>query len=280
MDERMKQMQGYLDIAAAYGASIGIKIVGAIILWVIGRIVIRTVLGVIERSRGMQKLEPTVVRYALSALSALFTILLVISVLSVFGVETATFAGLLAGVGIAVGMAWSGLLSNLAAGVFMMVLRPFKAGDFVTVGGVTGTVQSIGLFVTAIDTPDNVRTFVGNSKAFGDTIQNFSTNAFRRVDCVAQLAHGADHRAAIQLLNERLAALPHVSKEPRPQVEILEFTLAGPVLTVRAFCHTDHYWTVYFAMNQMIREELGTLQLPIPSQHLLLQQPPPPSMAA
>ncbi|WP_437595413.1 mechanosensitive ion channel family protein [Sorangium sp. So ce590] len=269
MDERV---QRYVDMGVALGMSVGAKIVGAILVWIIGRMMIRGVLSVMQRSSALKKLDVTLAHYLESATSVLLNILLVIAMLSVFGVETTTFASLLAAVGIAVGMAWSGLLSNLAAGIFMILLRPFKTGDLVTAGGVTGTVHSIGLFATTLDTPDNVRNIVGNGKIFSDTIQNYSTNPFRRVDCTAQLAHGADHEAAITRLRAHLALIPNVVKVPAPSVEILDFTLAGPVLAVRPFCHTDHYWDVYFATNKAIREELGKLGLPVPSQHVHINQ--------
>ncbi|WP_437617874.1 mechanosensitive ion channel family protein [Sorangium sp. So ce1151] len=269
MDERVER---YVDMGIALGVNVGAKIVGALLVWVIGRVIIRGVLSVMQRSAALKKLDATLAHYLESATSVLLNILLIIAVLSVFGVETTTFASLLAAVGIAIGMAWSGLLSNLAAGIFMILLRPFKVGDAVTAGGVTGKVQSIGLFATTLDTPDNIRTIVGNSKIFSDTIQNFSTNPFRRVDCTAQLAHGADHEAAIARLKARLALLPEVIKEPAPSVEILEFNLAGPVLAVRPFCHNDHYGTVFFATTKIIREELGKLGLPVPGQHVHIQQ--------
>ncbi|WP_437585258.1 mechanosensitive ion channel family protein [Sorangium sp. So ce1000] len=279
MDERV---QRYVDMGAALGVSVGGKIVGAILVWVIGRMIVRGILSMLQRSSALKKLDTTLAHYLESAASVLLNILLVIAVLSVFGVETTTFASLLAAVGIAIGMAWSGLLANLAAGVFMILLRPFKTGDYVTAGGVTGTVHSIGLFATTLDTPDNVRTIIGNNKIFSDTIQNFSTNAFRRVDCTAQLAHGADHEAAITRLKASLALIPNVAKEPAPSVQILDFTLAGPVLAVRPFCHTDHYWDVYFATTKIIREELGKMGLPVPSQHVHINAlaPTPPHRAA
>src|SRR5262249_23237159 len=151
-----------------------------------------------------------------SSLAALLTIALIVALLGFFGVETTTFAALLAAAGIAIGAAWSGLLANFAAGIFLVILRPFKAGDFVSAGGVTGTVQAIGLFGTSINTPDNVLTVVGNSKIFADTIQNFSSNPYRRVDLVAQLDHGADHAEAIQLLKTGLGKIPNVLASPAP----------------------------------------------------------------
>ncbi|WP_437604833.1 mechanosensitive ion channel family protein [Sorangium sp. So ce834] len=269
MDERV---QRYMDMGVALGVSVGTKIVGAILVWVIGRIIIRGVLSVMQRSAALKKLDVTLAHYLESATSVLLNILLIIAVLSVFGVETTTFASLLAAIGIAIGMAWSGLLSNLAAGIFMILLRPFKTGDVVTAGGVTGAVHSIGLFATALDTPDNIRTIVGNAKIFSDTIQNLSANPFRRVDCTAQLAHGADHEAAIARLKARLALIPNVVSEPAPVVEILEFNLSGPVLAVRPFCQSSSYGAVFFATNKVIREELGKLGLPVPSQHVQINQ--------
>ena len=162
-------------------------------------------------------------------------------------------------------------LSNFAAGAFMIVLRPIKVGDFVTVAGVTGTVKEIGLFVTAVNTLENVLTIVGNNKIFSDTIQNFSSNPYRRVDRMAQLNHSVDHNAAIRLLKERLAKIPNVIADPPPDVEILDFNLAGPVLAVRPYCHTDHYWQVYFDTNRAIREAFGAAGFPVPEQHVVLR---------
>ena len=124
-------------------------------------------------------------------------IILIVAILGYFGVETTSFAALVAGLGIAVGAAWGGLLSNFAAGAFILVLRPFKVGDYVVAGEVEGTVQMIGLFNTTIDSPDNVQTFVGNAKIMGGTIKNFSDNPYRRVDLTAQLDHSVDPADAV-----------------------------------------------------------------------------------
>jgi len=258
-------LQKYVDTAIQLGMNIGVKILGAIVLWIIGRLVIRAILGVLDRSLLARKLDETVTRYLHSVASVLLNMLLILAVLSVFGIETTTFAGLLAAAGVAVGVAWSGLLSNLAAGVFMIVLRPFKVGDYVVAGGVEGTVHSIGLFVTGIDTPDNCRTFVGNGKVFADTIKNYSANDYRRVELVAQLSGGADVDKAIATLKEKLKSIPNVSKKPAPDVEVLTFTLSGPVLAVRPYCHTNHYWDVYFATNKLINDEIGKLGFPAPA---------------
>lgn len=254
-----------------YAVPVGGKIVGAIVLWIIGRIVIQAVRKMISGVFEKRKLDATLVRYLDSVIGVVLTLILVISILSVFGIETTSFAGVLAAMGVAIGMAWSGLLSNFAAGVFMIVLRPFKVGDMITAGGVTGVVKEIGLFATTIDTADNIRVFVGNTKIFGDNIHNYTTNPYRRVDLKAQIAHSVNPADAINRLRARLAKIPHVVKEPAPSVELLEFTAFGPVLAVRPFCHNDHYWDVYFATNQAIVDEFTNAGYAVPAENRVVQ---------
>lgn len=262
------------NLVAQYGAAFAIKIISAIAFWVIGRWLIGFAVGMVQRALGQQRVDPTVLRYVGNFISVTLNIILVIGILGYLGVQTTSLAALIAAVGLAIGMAWSGLLANLAAGGFIIVLRPFKVGDFISAGGVTGTVTEIGLFVTAINTPDNVMTLVGNNKIFSDNIQNFSHNAFRRVDLQAQLSGAADYKAAAALLKERIAGIANVLKEPAVDVEIIEFNLVGPVLAVRPYCHTDHYWQVYFDSNKMIKDALGEggFPAPMPAQTVIMQQ--------
>ncbi len=247
--------------------AVGLKILGAIAIWIVGRWLIGLVLRMLGSALRKQKIDPTLIRYIHSALAALLNIVLVVAILGFFGVETTSFAALLAAAGVAIGMAWSGLLSNFAGGVFLVILQPFKVGDFVTAAGVTGTVEEIGLFATTLSTPDNVKTIVGNGKVFGDTIQNFSANPYRRVELMAQLAHGVDPEAAVALLKPALGKIPNVMEAPAPDVEILTFNLAGPVLAVRPYCNNAHYWQVYFDTNRLIRETFAHAGFPVPEQH-------------
>jgi small conductance mechanosensitive channel len=245
-------------------ASVGLQILGAIVLYIVGRWLISLVVNAVQRILTRQHIEPTVMRFAGNTLAVVLNFTLVVAILGYFGVQTTTFAALIAAAGLAVGTAWAGLLSNFAAGAFLLVLRPFKVGDFISAGGVTGNVHEIGLFVTTFDTPDNVKTFVGNSKIFSDTIQNYSVNAFRRVDLTAQISGASDPRLAISRLKERIATIPNVVEKPPVDVTILSFTPFGPVLAVRPFCHNDHYWQVYFDTNMAIREVLGDTAFPGP----------------
>jgi small conductance mechanosensitive channel len=259
-------------ILITYAVPIALKVLGAIVLWVIGRMVVGAVQGVADRGLENRKMDPTLGRYAHSVIGVTLTLLLVLAILSIFGVETTSFAGVLAAAGVAIGMAWSGLLSNFAAGVFLMVLRPFKVGDFVTVAGVTGNIKEIGLFASSVDTPDNIRTFIGNAKIFSDTIQNYTTNPYRRVDLKAQLAHSVDPKEAMAKLRERLPKIPNVMTDPAPSVELIDFTAMGPVLAVRPFCHNDHYWDVYFATNETIAAVCAEASYPVPEHRIFLSK--------
>jgi small conductance mechanosensitive channel len=257
-------METFLNSAQATLISIGWKLAGAILLWIGGRMLIKLAMRLLGGGLRSQGIEATLIRYVQNAITVLLTIILVIAILEVFGVQTTTFAALLAGAGLAIGAAWSGLLANFASGAFMVVLRPFKVGDFVSAAGVTGTVQEIGLFVTSIDTPDNIRTFVGNNKIFADTIQNFTANPYRRVDITAQVAHSLEPGVAMKALSEQIAGIPNVLNKPAPDLKILSYTPTGCVLAVRPYCHNDHYWQVYFDTQEAIRRTLGAGGYPAP----------------
>ncbi len=262
-----------MQTATTLLTTVGLKVLGAIAIWIVGRWLISLALRLIGSALTKQKVDPTLIRYIHSAVAALLNIVLVVAILGFFGVETTSFAALLAAAGVAIGMAWSGLLSNFAGGAFLVILQPFKVGDFITAAGITGTVEAIGLFATTLNTPDNVKTIVGNGKIFGDTIQNFSANPYRRVELTAQLAHGVDPQAAIALLKPALAQVPNVIAEPAPDVEILTFNLSGPVLAVRPYCNNQHYWQVYFDTNRLIRDTFAHAGFPVPEQHYALRGP-------
>ncbi len=250
---------------------LGISVLEALALWIVGRWLIGFAINLIGRSMTRQKIDPTLIRYIQNAVAAILNIVLVVAILGFFGVQTTSLAALIAAAGVAIGLAWSGLLANFAAGVFIVILQPFKVGDFVVAGGVMGTVHEVGLFVTSIDTLDNVRNIVGNGKIFGDVIQNFSTNTFRRVDLTAQLAHGVDVHVAMSLLKDALKKIPNVVQTPAPDVEILTFTLAGPVLAVRPYCNNKDYWQVYFDTNRLIKETVTAAGFAVPEQHYMVR---------
>ena len=241
---------------------VGLKVLAAIAFWLVGRWLIGRVIGLVRATMNRNSIDPTLTKYLGSIINIALNIALVLGILGYFGVQTTSFAAMLAGAGVAIGAAWSGMLGNFAAGAFMLVLRPFKVGDFVTVGGVTGTVHELGLFGTTLITPDNVMTLIGNGKIFADTIQNFSTLPVRRVDRVAQLSGAVDLAEARTRLREAVSRIPNVQTSPAPEVNLLDLNLLGPVIAVRPYCDNQHYWQVYFDTNRLIRESFTEAGFP------------------
>jgi small conductance mechanosensitive channel len=240
------------------------KVAGALVLWLAGRWLISFAIGLLNRALAGHNFDETLTRYVQTALRIVLNMALIVAILGFFGVETTTFAALLAAGGVAIGVAWGGLLANFAAGAFLVLLRPFKVGDAVTAGGVTGTVEAVGLFGTVINTADNVRTIVGNNRIFSDNIQNYSANSYRRVDLTATISNAVDPRDAITRIKQRLLTIPNVLTSPPPDVEILQFTPAGPLLCVRPYCSNQHYGQVVFDTNRVIRETFDEAGYPSP----------------
>lgn len=247
------------------GLDFGMKALGALAAWFVGRWFI----GVLKRLTGSalargRRIDPTLAVYLTAAVGVALNVLLILAILDIFGVKTTSFAALLAGVGLAIGTAWGGLLTHFAAGVFLQVLRPFKVGDHVIVGGVNGIVKEVGLFGTTVVTGDNVTALIGNNKVLSDNIQNFSTLPVRRVDATAKVDNSVNVRDAMERLREAIARVPNVATQPRPEVEILQFTPEGPLLAVRPYTHTDNYWQVYFDTHKAIVDTFGAAGYPVP----------------
>ena len=258
----VQSIQSFLSTTAT---EVVIKVLASIAFWIVGRWLIGRVISLIQAGMNRNHVDPTLTKYLGSIVAIALNIALVLGILGYFGIQTTSFAAMLAGAGVAIGAAWSGLLGNFAAGAFMLILRPFKVGDFVSVAGVVGTVRELGLFGTTMVTPDNVMTIVGNGKIFGDTIQNFSALPLRRVERVAQLANGVDALDAIARLKAAVAAIPNVSATMPPEVNLLDMKLEGPQIAVRPYTHTDHYWQVYFDTNEAIVRVCVEAGWPVPA---------------
>ncbi|QCI12124.1 mechanosensitive ion channel family protein [Pseudomonas putida] len=238
-----------------HAASFVVTVVVAIVLWVLGRWLINFLVKLVQRSLARQKFDPTVLRYVGSFITVTLNIILVIAILGYCGIETTSFAALLAAVGLAIGMAWSGLLANLAAGGFIIVLRPFKVGDVVEVGGVKGTVVEIGLFVTSINTPENVLALVGNNKVFAENIFNYTTHLFRRLEWSVALPREGAWEGFDKLVATRLGQLPHILPEPGPVTDLRIDEQGGAQLEVKAYCEDDER----DAMHEVVQSLLDAL---------------------
>jgi small conductance mechanosensitive channel len=252
---------------------LGIKIFQALAIWLIGGIVIKFIARLLTQAMIAKKIDPTLIRYIDSIFKGLLKVFLIIAILDIFGVQTTSLAALMAAAGIAIGAAWAGLLSNFAAGFFLIVLRPYKVGDVISAAGVSGEVVEIGLFVTSLHTGENAKVFVGNGKIFADVITNFSMNTHRRVDLKCQLAYGQDPLAAIEKIKSRLLKVKNVLAIPAPEVEIIEINHLGPLLVVRPFCLNAFHSQVLFDTNKALVEVMQTEKFITPSSYSIIQSP-------
>jgi len=255
------------------GSQIGLQIIGAILLWIVGRWLINGVVALVRSQMEQRKMDPTLVTYAISTTVGLLNVILVISILGTFGVQTTTFAAMFAAIGLAIGTAWSGLLANFAAGVFMILLRPFKVGDKIQAGGTSGVVEEIGPFSTVIVTDDNVRTIVGNNKILGDNILNYSANPHRRVILSYQLFSDTDIEGMMAAFQAQIATVPNILPTPAPSVGISEYTAVGPKLSIEVSCSDENFDQVKGDLAKAIRavEKATGYSAPVPVQKVITQ---------
>jgi len=248
-----------------------LKLLGALALWVGGGWLIRLGMRLMRQAMRHSSLDPTMAGYLVNFLAVILRVILVVAILGFFGIPTASFAALLAGAGVAIGAAWSGMLGNFAAGVFLQMFRPFSVGDLICAAGVTGTVEEIGMFMSSILAVDHVRNIVPNSKLFGDTIQNFSSHAYRRVDLTLQLEQGADVDQAMDMIRGALREIDHQVDGLAPELVVLEINAWGPKLAVRPYALSSHFVQVRAECTRILAELIRGGDLPVargPLEHL------------
>ncbi|MGE0653342.1 MAG: mechanosensitive ion channel family protein [Alphaproteobacteria bacterium] len=201
----------------------------------------------------------SVVRYAL----IIFTI---IAVLERFGVETTSFIAVLGAAGLAIGLAFQGTLSHIAAGIMLLLFRPFRVGQFIDVAGVSGTVESISLFTTELNTPDNVHIVVPNGQLWGTAVKNFSHNATRRVDFAVGIGYDDDIGKAFEIILEILAADERVNPEPAPALMVSGLGDSAVEIQLRVWCLASDYWPLRFDLTRRIKEafDTGGISIPFP----------------
>lgn len=249
-----------------------LRVIGAIIVWVVGRWVISLIVKLLRRALMAREVDPTLQKYLGSIVGVSLNVLLAIAILAQFGIETTSFAALIAAAGLAIGTAWGGLLANFAAGAFLLVLRPFRVGDIIGAAGTVGVVEEIGLFATTLMTPDGIRTFVGNNKLFGDNIQNYTDTPYRRMERTMQLANGVDVDDAIERLGKAVAAIPGVLAQPAPLIGVSDYTLSGPVLSIRPYCKPADALAVQASINEVVRRVSKEAGYPAPEVAYVVRQ--------
>jgi len=262
MESSANEVWGHvIDLIITYG----VDVVGAIVMLIVGWIIAGWARGATRRMLARSgQIDQTLSDFLASLVRYVVIIVTVMAVLSQFGVQTASLIAVFGAASLAVGLALQGTLSNVAAGVMLMIFRPFKAGDFVDVAGVAGTVKSITLFVTELATPDNVQILVPNAQVWGAAVKNFSHHDTRRVDLAVGIAYEDDINKAMAAILDVTGADERVHAEPAAMVAVTELADSSVNLAVRVWCDAGNYWPLKFDLTKTIKERLDAEQISIP----------------
>ena len=256
-----------------YLAQYGLKIIGAILILLVGRWVATLVSAVISKALTRARVDPTLVPFVENLAYAGMLTFVLIAALAQLGVQTASVIAVLGAAGLAVGLALQGSLANFASGVLLLVFKPFRVGDFVEIAGSKGTVQAIHVFNTVLNSPDNVRIIVPNGSVTGASILNYTVNGTRRVDLVVSVSYTDDLRKARRVIENVLATEARLLREPAPVVAVSEMAASSINLVVRPWVKVADYWDVYFALTERLKvalEENG-LTIPFPQQDIYIK---------
>lgn len=243
---------------------VGLNLLAAVLIFVIGRFVARLIKKLIGQSMEKANVDPVLVSFACNLGYSALMVFVILAALSRLGVQTTSFIAVLGAAGLAVGLALQGSLSNFAAGVLMVLFRPFKIGDFIDAGGVTGVVKDIHIFTTTLNTPDNKRVIVPNSKVMGDSITNFSAEGSRRIDMVISVSYADDLDKAEEILMDEVKKDSRVLEDPAPTVGVMEMADSSINFAVRPWVKVPDYWSVRFALNKALKKRIEAEGMTIP----------------
>lgn len=267
-------METISDKLISFATSYGLQIIGAIVILILGRVAAGIARKAVRRM--LAKQDPSVVSFAGSFAFILVLAFAVLAALAKFGFQTASLVAVLGAAGLAVGFALQGSLANFAAGVLILVLRPYRVGDFIDVAGVAGIVKEIQLFTTELATPDNVKILVPNGKIYGEIIKNFSANDTRRVDLVIGIGYGSSIQRALEIVTELIKEEARILSDPAPQIAVSELADSSVNLVVRPWVKKDDYWPLKFDLTRNIKEafDRNGIEIPFPQRavHMISEQ--------
>jgi small conductance mechanosensitive channel len=252
----------------------GMKLVSAVAIFIIGRMIARWGRALVRAALQRGNVDTTLIPFVSSLAYYGIVMVVVIAALGAVGIQTASLVAVLGAAGLAVGLAMQGTLSHFASGVMLLMFRPFKVGDYVEAGGVSGTVKNIGIFTTTLTTPDNVAITMPNSAVWGQTITNYAANDTRRVDMVMGISYDDSIQTAIDTIQRIVSADHRVLDDPAPVIAVAELADSSVNLVVRPWCKREDYWNVRFDLTRTLKEELEAAgcSIPYPQQDVHLHQ--------
>lgn len=268
--QQLQFTEGIVTFVAVYG----LQVVGALVILVAGYLISRVASAAVRTALIRGRADRSLIGFAESLVRYGILTFAIVAALSKFGVQTTSFIAVLGAAGLAVGLALQGSLGNFAAAVLILVFKPFRVGDWITVAGETGEVTEIGLFVTTLNSADNQRVIIPNGTITASVVTNLHANGTRRVDLVAGIGYGDDMRKAKAILEGILADHPLVLRQPAPQVAVLELGESSVNFVVRPWCRSEDYWTVRFDVTQRIKEQFDAagVSIPFPQRDVHLHQ--------
>lgn len=254
----------------AFLSTYGVKIIAAVVILFLGWIVSKIIRAFIKKLLTKMNVDTMLVSFSSSIAYVIFLILFVIAALGKIGIQTTSFIAVLGAAGLAIGMALQSSLSNFAAGILMIVLKPFKTGDFIECAGTSGTVQEIGFFTMKLKSPDNREIFVPNGKVLGENIVNYSANSTRRIDLIASASYNDNIDKVKSVLTEILDSDSRILKDPAPTIGLLQLGSSSVDFAVRPWVKTSDYWDVYFSVQENIKKRFDEehITIPFPQQDL------------
>lgn len=266
------KMDEFVDQIIRMGTEAGKSILLAAVVAVIGYYIVRFINNMVARILERRNVEPTVQSFLKSFVNITLLILLILTVVSTLGVNTTSLAALLASAGLAVGMALSGNLQNLAGGIILLLFKPYKVGDYIEAQGVSGTVKAIQIFHTVLTTVDNKELFIPNGALSSGNITNYSKNDLRRVDMVVSVEYGTDTEKVKQVTQELLRSDSRILKEPAPFVAVNELGDNGVFFSIRVWVNGSDYWDVFFDTNERIYNEFNKQGIGFPFPQIQIHQ--------
>ncbi len=263
----MENAQTWIDKGIDFVFEYGPKVIGAIIIYIIGSFIIKKLMGLLKKGMMKKDYDESLQKFLLSLASWALRIFLIVMVISKLGVETTSFAAILAAAGLAIGLALQGSLSNFAGGVLLIIFKPYKINDLIEAQGTLGVVKEIEIFTTKLITPDNKLAIVPNGAMANGNIVNYTAEGKIRVDTQVGIGYGEDMKKAKEVLLEVLTSNPKVLKDPAPSVNVANLGDSSVDLAVRPFCKPEDYWDVYFATVEGSKLALDKANIEIPYPH-------------
>ncbi len=257
LDSLLKQMP---ELTLAYL----FRLVSAVLILYLGRWAVRGGINLFRGFLRRKKVDETLVSFFSNLLQSVLMVLILIAALAQVGIQTTSLVALLGAAGLAVGLSLQGSLSNFAAGVLIVIFKPFRVGDAIEAAGVLGIVEEIGILTAELRTPDNRKVLVPNSKIMADSIVNYTAKPTRRLDLKVQVSYSDDLQKVRRVLESVLAEEPRLLKDPAPVIGVLELGENGVTFAVRPWVSTADYWPVFFALNQRIKERFDQEGITIP----------------